>query len=175
VFPQIAKLAPSCQFAFIRHEGRVGELFHDRLEQAFAACGLAARDHCVLLPRLSLSQYVAAMGLCDVFLDSIGWSGGNSTLESLAQNLPIVTTPGPLMRGRHSSAILQMMGITETIADTIDSYVAIAARLANDPEHRTAVSQKIAANKHRVYRDRTCIAALEDFLDAVARRPTNAA
>ena len=69
------------------------------------------------------------MNLCDVFLDSIGWSGCNSTLESLACNLPIVTLRGALMRGRHSAAILQMMGIGETIAGSIEDYIGIAARL----------------------------------------------
>ena len=112
------------------------------------------------------------MGLCDVFLDSIDWSGCNSALESLPHDLPIVTVPGALMRGRHSAAILKMMGITETIAGTVDDYVAIAARLANDPHERQALSRRIAENKQRVYRDRACITALEDFLDRVARQPT---
>ncbi len=37
---------------------------------------------------------------CDLFLDSVGWSGCNSTLEALACGLPVVTWPGELMRGR---------------------------------------------------------------------------
>jgi protein O-GlcNAc transferase len=73
------------------------------------------------------------------------------------------------MRGRHSMAILQMMDVTETIAETIDDYVSIAARLARDKAWRRAIRAKIAANKHRLYRDRAAIAALEDFLDRVAR------
>jgi predicted O-linked N-acetylglucosamine transferase (SPINDLY family) len=66
-------------------------------------------------------------------------------------------------------AILRMMGVTETIAETIDDYVSIAVRLARDVPWRTAVKAKISANKHRVYRDRTCVSALEEFLDSVAR------
>ena len=65
----------------------------ERLERAFAGVGLRAADHCVFLARLSQSKFVAAIGLCDVFLDSIGWSGCNSALESLPHNLPIVTRP----------------------------------------------------------------------------------
>ena len=137
--------------------------------RAFAALGLKASDHCVFLTRLSQSKFVAAIGQCDVFLDSIGWSGCNSALESLPHNLPIVTTPGALMRGRHSAAILRMMGVTETIAETIDDYVAIAARLANDPAERQALSARMKASQHKVYRDRACISALEDFLDRALR------
>jgi predicted O-linked N-acetylglucosamine transferase (SPINDLY family) len=69
------------------------------------------------------------------------------------------------MRGRESGAILNMMGITETIAGSPDEYVMLAVRLAKDPEWRRHISDTIAARKHRVYRDRACITALEEFLD----------
>ena len=171
VFPRIARAAGDCQFVFLRHFGgaHITKVVRERLNRAFAAAGLRADDYCVFLNRLSQSKFVAAIGLCDVFLDSIDWSGCNSALESLPHNLPIVTIPGTFMRGRHSAAILQMMGVTDTIAETVDDYVAIAARLANDPDERLAISARINDNKHKVYSDRTCITALEDFLDRAVR------
>ena len=129
----------------------------------------------MFLPRLDPDMFMSAMGQCDIFLDSIDWSGCNSTMESLAYDLPIVTMPGTLMRGRHSAAILWRMGVTETIAATLDDYVSIAVSLGADTAKRQAVSRKIAANKRRVYRDRACIAALEDFLERVAREPRDRA
>ena len=171
VFPRIAQAVGDCQFAFIQYYkgAQITELFRQRLNRAFNALGLNADNHCVFLPRLELHDYVAATGQCDVFLDSINWSGGNSTLESLLQDLPIVTMPGPLMRGRHSMAILGMMGVTETIAATIDDYVSTAVRLAQDVPWRMAVKAKISASKHRVYFDRACIFGLEQFLNNVVR------
>ena len=65
-------------------------------------------------------------------------------------------------------AILRMMGVTETIAETIDDYVSIAVRLARDVPWRMAV--KISANKHRIYFDSACILGLEQFLNHVVRR-----
>jgi predicted O-linked N-acetylglucosamine transferase (SPINDLY family) len=173
VFARIAQQATNCQFVFLRHNGGppVNELFKVRLERAFAALGLKASDHCVFLNGMSLSKFVAAIGQCDVFLDSIGWSGCNSALESLPQCLPIVTVPGTYMRGIHSAAILRMMGVTDTIAATIDDYVSIAARLANNPAERRSLSARIKDSQHKVYRDRACIAALQDFLDRAARSP----
>jgi predicted O-linked N-acetylglucosamine transferase (SPINDLY family) len=171
VFPRIARAVGDCQFAFIQYQkgAHITELFRQRLNRAFAASGLNTADHCSFLPRLDQDGFVAAMGQCDVFLDSINWSGGNTTLESLLHDLPIVTMTGPLMRGRHSLAILRMMGVTETIAETIDDYVSIAVRLAQDVSWREAVKAKIAANKHRIYLDRACISGLEQFLNDVAR------
>jgi protein O-GlcNAc transferase len=172
VFPRIAREVGDCQFTFIQFPGaaHVTEQFRQRLDAAFASLGLKATDHCAMLPRLDQDRYAAAAACCDIALDSIGWSGCNSSLECLAHDLPVVTLPGALMRGRHTAAILEMMGVTDTIARTIDEYVSTAVRLARDKEWRTALRGAIAASKDRVYRDRACIAALEDFLDAQARR-----
>jgi predicted O-linked N-acetylglucosamine transferase (SPINDLY family) len=173
-FARIAQQANNCQFVFLRHSGGppVNNLFEARLDRAFAQVGLKASDHCVFLKTMGLDQFVAAIGQCDVFLDSISWSGCNSALESLPQNLPIVTMPGSLMRGIHSVAILRMMGITETIAATLDDYISIAARLANNPAERKALSARIKDSQHKIYRDRACISALEDFLERAARPVT---
>jgi predicted O-linked N-acetylglucosamine transferase (SPINDLY family) len=174
VFPDIARGAGDCQFVFIEHPGsaHINDMFRARLDRAFSAFGLSATDYCVLLPRLDQDRFVAAIGQSDIVLDSIGWSGGNSTLETLVHDLPIVTMTGPLMRGRHSMAILRMLAVTETITETIDDYVSTAVRLARDVQWRMAIKTRISENKHRLYRDRTCISALEEFLNGAARRPS---
>jgi protein O-GlcNAc transferase len=171
VFPRIAKDAGNCQFAFIQYPRgtQVTELFKQRLRRVFVAVGLRMEDYCVFLPPLDRHQFVAAIGLCDIVLDSIGWSGFNSTLEGLVHNLPLVTLPGALMRGRHSMAVLKRMSVNETIAENIDNYVLLAIRLVRDVSWRMAVKAKIAANKHRLYRDTSCISALEEFLNRAAR------
>jgi protein O-GlcNAc transferase len=175
VFPHIARQIVDCQFAFIEFDGapRMTDLFRQRLDRAFAACGMNYADHCIFLPPLDPARFAAAAGLADIFLDSIGWSGCNSTLECLAHNLPVVTMPGPLMRGRHSAAILRMMGVTETIAESIDDYVMTAVRLGNDAAWRSTVKGRIRANKFRVYRDDACVRALEEFLERVVRGPSS--
>jgi protein O-GlcNAc transferase len=172
IYPRIARGAGDCRFLFISHpESRsVTEQFSRRMGRAFSRAGLNSEDYLVFLPHLDPEHYVAVNSLSDVFLDTIGWSGCNSTFEAIAHNLPVVTLPGRLMRGRHSSAILGMMGINETIADTIDDYVALSVRLGRDTNWRKRISEKVAAAKHLVYRDRTCISALEDFFEKVVRQ-----
>jgi protein O-GlcNAc transferase len=171
VFARIAAEVPGCQFAFIEFPGgrAVTEMFRVRLDRAFKAAGLDAAAHCVFLPRLAPAVFVAAIGQCDVVLDSIGWSGCNSVLESLAHNLPIVTLSGEMMRGRHSAAILEMMEIGGTTARDVDEYVAMAVGLGRDATKRAELSAMIANRKHRVYRDGGCITALENFLDRAIR------
>jgi protein O-GlcNAc transferase len=171
VFARIAAEVPDCQFTFIEFGGGKGvtAMFQARLDRAFSAVGRDARDHCVFLPRLAQDRFVAAIGQSDVVLDSIGWSGCNSVLEGLVHNVPIVTLAGEMMRGRHTAAILEMMGIGETTARTVDEFVSIASSLGRSRERRSELSAEIATRKHHLYRDRECIVALEAFLDRVAR------
>jgi predicted O-linked N-acetylglucosamine transferase (SPINDLY family) len=74
--------------------------------------------------------------LCDVYLDSFGFSGGNTTLDAIACNLPIVTCPGEFMRGRLSYAMLTRLGLSETIAQDEAEYIDIAVRLGLEPVWR---------------------------------------
>jgi protein O-GlcNAc transferase len=171
VFARIAAEVPDSQFTFIEFGGGWGvtEMFRSRLEHSFGKVGRNATDHCVFLPRLAPDRFVAAIGQCDVVLDSIGWSGCNSILESLVHNIPIVTLAGEIMRGRHTAAILELMDVRETTARTVDEYVSIAALLGRNSAKRSELSAQIANKKHRVYRDRDCIVALEAFLDGAVR------
>jgi protein O-GlcNAc transferase len=134
VFPRIAQgVGKSCRFAFIHGTSlHLNLQFQRRLEEAFARYGLEYRDYVTLLPRMDSEGYLAMNRLADIFLDSIGWSGGNTTMEAIAADLPVVTLPGEMMRGRHSLAFLTMMGVKDTISADVSDYVAIAVRLARD-------------------------------------------
>jgi predicted O-linked N-acetylglucosamine transferase (SPINDLY family) len=170
VYPQIVKQVGDCQFLFISNKSNLlNKQFLIRINKAFNKYNLNANKYIVLLPRLDRSEYHAMNLLSDIRLDTIGWSGCNSTLEAIACNLPVITLPGRLMRQRHSAAILTMMGITETIATSVDEYIELAVRLGLNSEWRYQISGKIASNKHLIYKDKTCITALEDFLVAVVQ------
>src|SRR5262249_10188766 len=101
IYPRIAREVGDCQFVFLHFPGglHVKELFKQRLAQAFDEYGLKYADHCVILPKLDSSRFAALLSQSDIVLDSIGWSGCNSTLECLEYDLPIVTMVGALMRG----------------------------------------------------------------------------
>ncbi len=166
VFPRIAQELANCKFVFINHHQseQVTEVFRQRLSRAFGEVGLDYQDYCIFLPRLDGKAFAGTTAIADIFLDNIGWSGNNTTMESLAYNIPIVTWPGELMRGRHVMAILKMMGIKETIASSKEEYVKIAVRLGQDSQYRQHISRQVAKNKHKLYEDLEPIKALENFL-----------
>jgi predicted O-linked N-acetylglucosamine transferase (SPINDLY family) len=167
IYPRIAQKAPNSQFVFIGSAQRseAEQIFLERLDGAFARCGLSAPDHVVMLPRMSKAQFMGAIAEADVVLDSLEWSGCNSILEGLGSGLPIVTCRGDLMRGRHAAAILEAMGLADTIADSVDSYIELAARLAVDAGLRAGIAGRIAVGAHGLYRDDRGVRTLEAFLE----------
>ncbi|WP_052055224.1 tetratricopeptide repeat protein [Myxosarcina sp. GI1] len=172
VFPRIAKELTDCKFVFIAHESEFAtNVFRQRLVRAFQEFELACEDYCLFLPRLNSYAFAGITAIADVFLDNIGWSGNNTTMESTVFDLPIVTLPGDLMRGRHTMAILKRMGIEETIANSKKEYIEIAVRLGKDASYRQYISQKIALNKHKLYDDLKPVRALEDFLLSLFDKP----
>lgn len=170
IFAEIAQQVPQAQFAFLSHDtAPVTEQFRQRLKRAFAGFGLNSEDYCVILPRQDQLNYWNLNLVSDIFLDTLSWSGGNTTLEAIACNLPIVTCPGEFMRGRHSYGILKMLGVTDTIAQSQSEYIEIAVRLGLDPDWRRDIIKRINERHDSLYNDKTCVTALEAFYKRVVQ------
>jgi predicted O-linked N-acetylglucosamine transferase (SPINDLY family) len=169
VFAGIAKHLPTAEFAFLAGRTSRREDFRRRLERAFAAQGMRAEDHCVLLPEQGIIDYWNYLAVADIFLDSLEWSGGNTTLDAIASGLPVVTLPGRFMRGRHGYGILSQLGVTETIACNKEEYVDIAVRLGQDRAWRAQIVMAMKANQDRVFSRTECVRALEDFFQSVVQ------
>jgi predicted O-linked N-acetylglucosamine transferase (SPINDLY family) len=165
IFPSIAQQNKLAQFIFIDSflGSEITDSFKKRIDQAFSRFDLNYEQYCVFLPRVSSKDYIRLNQLSDVFLDGLSWSGGITTKEAIACELPVVTCPGEIMRARHSYGILRMIDVTETIAKNEIEYIQIAVRLGLDHQWRQEIREKIAVNKHRIFNDQECIIALEAF------------
>jgi predicted O-linked N-acetylglucosamine transferase (SPINDLY family) len=167
IFPSIAQHNELAQFVFL--DSYLGPVitnsFKKRIISAFVKFDLDYEKYCLFLPRQSSEDYIRLNQLSDIFLDSFSWSGGISTIDAIACSVPVVTCPGEMMRSRHSYGILNMIGVTETIAETEAEYIEIAVRLGLDYEWRQTVRDKITANKHRLFNDQECIKGLEKFFE----------
>jgi predicted O-linked N-acetylglucosamine transferase (SPINDLY family) len=176
LYPAIAQRVPRSRFIFLAHP-RVPEVtatFQQRLERAFARAGLRWTDHCRFVPHLCHADYFALNRLSDVFLDTPGWSGGNTTLEALACALPVVTLPGATMRSRHAFAMLKVLGLEACIATSEADYVSIAARLAGDGVWREAVRAQILERVDRsLFGQDACVRQLETWLEDRLRGRTS--
>jgi len=117
----------------------------------------------IVLPVMDHDDYLRVNAACDVMLDSLYWSGGNSSLDALACGLPVATLPGAFMRGRQTAGILTLAGVPELIARDRDDYVRIATRLGREPEWRAELGARLLAGRTSVFDRREPIAALERF------------
>jgi predicted O-linked N-acetylglucosamine transferase (SPINDLY family) len=124
------------------------------LKERFAAAGVNA----AWLPALGTSDFLALIKLADVFLDTPGWNGGNTTIEALSEGTPVVTLPGEFMRGRHSSAFCEIAGCEGLIAPDVKSYVDLAC----EPERLRESMRN--ANADALYGDLEPVRALDEFL-----------
>lgn len=168
LYAAVAEAVPDSVFAFLRHpDTEVCRTFLARMTAAFASRGMSFESRARLLPRLSGEHYLALNAVADVFLDTPDWSGGNTCLEALAVGLPVVTLPGPYMRGRHSAAMVRELGLDALIAKDEADYVRIAARLAKDAPWREAVRAQILARADgTLFGNPAAVRALEAFVVA---------
>ena len=165
IWAAIAAQAPDSQLLFIGDLTDVNAAaVHVRLSAAFSAAGLDPARQLVFAKPVEQALFPSVLRAGDVYLDSIDWSGGNTTLEALACDLPVITLPTGLMRGRHTTAMLAMMGLEQCIAGDAESYVSMAVALA-EPGARSRLSGLVNKRKSRLYGDLRPIRALEAFLE----------
>lgn len=125
---------------------------------------LADRIH--ILPAMDRDRFMGLMRLCDVMLDPLHYSGGNSSLEALAFGMPIVTWPGRFMRARHTFGFYRLMGLSDCVARDPDNYVEIAVALGRDPAARAALRDKIRTRSACLFEDDLVVRAFEAFAAA---------
>ncbi|HSH40503.1 MAG TPA: tetratricopeptide repeat protein [Arenicellales bacterium] len=165
----IAGAVPRARLVFIQGPRDATGVFEKRLRTAFDQAGVSFDDHVSFLPRLASARYRELNLVADICLDTLEWSGCNSTLEALSCGVPVVTLPGRWMRGRHSYGMYLKMGFQELCAADEKDYVDLAVRLGTDAAWRRAVRRGIGGALPGLFGDPTPAHALVDFLLAQAR------
>ena len=163
IYPEIASQVPNAQFVFItiRPESEASGIFKERLFQAFKEKGLDPNYFLFFTHGINPDEFSTLASLCDLGLDTIGWSGCNSSLETLAVGTPILTSPSTFMRSRHTSGILTMMGCEELITSTPKKLAERAIVLAHDQVSLQKLTSHISSSISCVYRDLGSVRGLE--------------
>lgn len=107
----------------------------------------------------------------DIALDTFPYNGITSTCESLWMGVPVVCLRGDRFIAREAAAILERVGHSEWIADSLEDYVAIAAKLAATPEEllplRRTLRQEFRASP--VADGARLAREMERFFDSLSR------
>jgi predicted O-linked N-acetylglucosamine transferase (SPINDLY family) len=102
-----------------------------RIAKVFIDCGIN-EDRLTFLTSTPHDQHLAAYNEIDIALDPFPQSGGVSTFEALWMGVPVVALLGPSVSGRGAAAILSSLGLQDWVADSEDTYLALAKRKASD-------------------------------------------
>lgn len=144
-FNNLAKVEPSVRRAWamiLKHVPgaklliKARQLKDDKVRRAvldsFVAEGIDAG-------RLILRSYIPeaathmdAYGLVDVALDPFPYNGTTTTCDALWMGVPVVTLRGDRHCARVGASLLHRVGLDDVIAKDIESYVSVAATLAQD-------------------------------------------
>ena len=79
----------------------------------------------------------------DIALDTDPYNGVTTTCEALWMGVPVVTRRGQIHVSRIAASLLSAIGMTETIAEDEDAYVARAVALAADPDKLETIRQSL--------------------------------
>ena len=126
---------------------RITEGLAARLQRAFAERRIAPKGQLKFLPRLESGQFRRVLALADVVIDTVRWSGGNTSIDAFAAGAPVVTLPGRFMRARQTAGMLEMMGLQELIARDGADYVRIAVAVARKADRNAALRKAIAERR----------------------------
>jgi CRISPR-associated protein Csy1 len=164
----VAQNPGSMLVMFAGRHPAITDRFMRRLSVAFDRHGVPIRDRTRVLPHVSHEGYLAINRACDLMLDTLYWSGGQTSVDALDCGVPVVTLPGASMRGRQSAGMLRLIGAEALIARDVDDYVRIATRLCADPAWRAEQATKVREGSSRLFDDPEPIAALEAFFRRIA-------
>lgn len=161
---------PGGVLVFFQASGRrVTDTLAGRLQRAFAQRGIAPRGQLKFLPRMESGQFRRVLALADVVVDTVRWSGGNTSIDAFAAGVPVVTLPGKFMRARQTAGMLGMMDLPGLIASDAADYVRIAVDVARDGDRNAAMREAIAERRQVLFDRREPVAAFAAALLDLSR------
>lgn len=164
LWAEIIKTVPDVDLIVFEDQSQIWfEKFLNRLKQNMPG------ERIRVFKGMPRAHYLALAQLCSIMVDSLYFSGGNTSLDALAVGLPIVTLPGQLMRGRQTSAMLKRLDLGEWVADDEKDYIGKAVQLLNQADIRQAYSQKILRQHHKLFQDEKPVAVLAEKLKQLAQ------
>ena len=114
------------------------------LLEFFAERGVSS-DRISLIGYQNGPDYMATYGQIDIALDTSPFAGGTTSFDALWMGVPLVTLAGERSSSRGGASILTSLGRPEWIARSPQEYIAIAQRLAADPQALATIRSGLRA------------------------------
>lgn len=168
LWAELLRAEPRAHLALVRHPSA---RYTERLQQRLQRHGVPSAQLLWLEPR-PRSDYLRMLPAFDAQLDTLHFSGGNTTLDAIAAGLPVVTLPGATMRSRQSLAMLQQIGAHQLIASNANAYLNLALQLGSQPAARQAAVDLLQQQRQHLFNDPAPVQALQQLLHQGWMQPT---
>lgn len=83
--------------------------------------------------RVDPAEYMARLALPDLFLDTSPYNAGTIASDAIRMGLPMITLSGESFASRMAGRLLEAIGASAGITETLGGYIETAAMLATDP------------------------------------------
>ena len=168
LFARVLAALPQARLHLVAHaRPHVRDWLARRMRPTLARHGVAP-ERVLIHPFLPHQRYLQLAAACDLGLDSVGWSGGMSTMDLAATGLPVVSVEGPVMRQRQAAALARLLGADALATADADAYVARAVALGRDGDQRRALQDTLTAHAPTLYSGAPTVSAfLADWLATV--------
>ncbi len=94
--------------------------------------------------RVPPAEYMARLGVADLFLDTYPYNAGTVASDATRMGLPLLTLAGEAFASRMAARLLLALDAGEGIAESREAYVEAAVRLATDAEAYAEYKQKFS-------------------------------
>jgi len=102
------------------------------MQSAFEALGISPQRLILEGYQPSVTSHLARYNEVDIALDTFPYQGTTTTCEALYMGVPLITLTGDTHRARVGTSILKALGLSELIARDSQTFVTLAAQLAQN-------------------------------------------
>jgi predicted O-linked N-acetylglucosamine transferase (SPINDLY family) len=93
----------------------------------------------------SRSQYLGALGLADLFLDTWPYNAHSTARDALWAGVPVLTCAGRSFASRVAASLLATLGLDELVTPNLEAYAARALELVCRPDRLVRARADLAA------------------------------
>lgn len=162
----ILKKDPAAIVTFLRNDFPLARNLHIRWREKFGK----RYERIRFLQTLERADAHLLLHAVDCTLDSYPIGGMSSSFDGAILGIPTVTLPADIPFGRWLSSIYDYIGVSDLTADSAETYVNLAVRLATDRAWRRKKSAEIKSKARVLVENPASADGVQDFLLAAWKR-----
>lgn len=158
----LARKITNSVFIFIKLQENLDKKLMDRLRKKFILNNVDP-NRINIIDRMEKSKFLSFLKELHIAIDTLGWSGGNTTLDLIGAGLPSLTIEEDLMRANHTAGIYKMIGLNELIYENEEDLIRGAYELSIDNNRLIELKKKVVHNFSKLKTDHY----ISDFFNTI--------